>query len=502
MTTSALDSQKSLSLAGETDEPLRRVFVRIVRSTVYFVFAQIGARIVGFAYILILARWLPINEFGYLNLVLTIIVLADTAADLGLSRLVVRQLSQDATQAPRYLGALVPFRILTSCLAYAAVLTLIWLTGYPTEILILASIAGAGLLFTGPTMLLEAALHSHQRFFFVSVAHIALSLVQASTGAAILFLGGGTADIATTFALANLIYLAIVYCGISRLNISIRPTVDLEFWFDRLRSALPYGAIAIIIVLSMRLELLVLGWFGSAVALGHFGVAARFLEAGLLVSITFGTVLAPSFARYHMASRAKLANFYLLAMRIALVLAIPAALAAVALARPIMNALLGSHDVVGELLRIMLTAYPFGAIYYVNLSLMFGARRQYRTLLMTLGLALLQFSFSYLLIPIYGAHGAAVAFGISSLLAAMISTGCILRWFLPGAPVMRALAPPLTAGLIMAAMVFQLPYVLGAWAMPLALSAYVGIVAGLLALLPLRLEDVIGNADQPQRDGS
>ena len=211
---------------------MRSDFARIARNAMYYFFAQGAARIIGFVYILFLARVLPEADFGYLTLALAILVIADTAADLGLSRLALREVSQDGAKTSHYLGALIPLRVMTSFAAYAIVLAYIGTTGYPTIMVQLTAIAGIGLLFTGPSMLTEAALQSHQKFLLISIAHMALSILQATSGVAIVLMGGGAVAIATTFSLTNLLYLIIVVLGVRRLNFHIRPNLDTAFWRD------------------------------------------------------------------------------------------------------------------------------------------------------------------------------------------------------------------------------------------------------------------------------
>jgi len=69
------------------------VLGRINRNSAFLIVGQLGARTISFVYILVLARYLGVEDFGQYNLVMNLVLIAITAVDFGLTRLIVRNLS-------------------------------------------------------------------------------------------------------------------------------------------------------------------------------------------------------------------------------------------------------------------------------------------------------------------------------------------------------------------------------------------------------------------------
>ncbi|GBU16740.1 MULTISPECIES: oligosaccharide flippase family protein [Methylobacterium] len=423
---------------------------RLLANTTAFYGAQLLARLINFGYLLVLARTLVPDAFGHLNLALSVLVIADTCADLGLSRLALREMSRDPEAASRYLSALSVLKALTAALCYAGSVAFAWFGGYPAEVTAMIALSGLGLVFTGSSMLFESALHVRQRFGFVSLAHLTLSLLQAATGFLVLGAGGGALAIAGTAILTNGAYCAIVFVGLRRAGIVLSPTVAPSFWRACLVQSAAYGAMAILSILSTRVELLVLGWFAAGADLGAYSIALKLMEAALLAPVTLGIVVAPTFARHHAGTGEELASLYLRVLRFGLLAAIPGALVAGLVVGPVTNGLVGGRYAgLEELLRVMFAAFPFAAAHCLNIGLLLGSDRQRGTLALVAGLLALQVGISATLVSQLGTDGAALAFLAINVVSGIASTLCVWRWFMRGARLGQAILPPLAAGAVL-----------------------------------------------------
>lgn len=448
-------------------------FRRVLRNASYLTLAQVGTRIAGFAYVLILARLLPEAEFGILTLALSVLLVADMIADLGLSRVLLRDLSRDPDLAETALSALLPLKLALSGAVYLGLVAVAFVLDATPPFVAVMLVAGVSLLPSGLAMLLEGALQASQRFAVVSIARGCLSLGQAGLGIGVLLAGGGAVAVAATFAAAYAGFLAALAWALARTGLRLHGRLDVRFCRDWLLMALPFSVVGIVFALTLRVDLLVLGAVVDPSAVAVYGMAAKVVEAALLATIALSTALAPLFARQFAQARDELIALYLRSARFGFLLTIPAALAAAILGPPILRLILPpAFDAIEPLLRMQFAGFPFWVGYYLNAALLLGTDRQYRTTAVLLALILGQVAVSLLLVPRFGPAGAAAAFALSGFLSWLGTSLYVDSLLGVRAVLARSLAGPFLAG----ASALAVMMAAGAWSLPAALALFAGMM--------------------------
>jgi O-antigen/teichoic acid export membrane protein len=427
----------------------------VIRNASYYLFAQIFSRIVNFFYMLFLAAHLPTDQFGALNIALTILIVADTIADLGLSRLAVRTLARDASLVSTHAGRLLALKLILSLTVYGICVGGILLGGQGPDVTLFVAVIGAGLLLTGMSAMLEGVLQSQSMFGYIGAAHVLLSLVQAGTGVWVILAGAGPAALAVTFLFSNFAFVAVTLGGVIRKAGLGSLRIDPEFCRTQILQALPYAATAIVLIVSMRCELLILSWASTPEQVAYFSVAAKLNEAAILAPTVLSTVLVPIYSRYHHELPGKLTQSYAPVLKWGLVGAIPAALLGAFLAEPLLALVLPKYSSSADFAAIMFMAMPLYAVFQLNNAVLFGSDRQGRTMLLLTGLTLLQFALGIGIIVPYVAQGAALSYAMWTLAAAIVSTLITRAWYLPGLSLFCALGPAASGAAAMAAMLWM-----------------------------------------------
>jgi O-antigen/teichoic acid export membrane protein len=125
----------------------------------------------------------------------------------------------------------------------------------------------------------------------------------------------------------------------------------------------------------------------------------------------------------HDNGQSDLGDLYAWVFRIVLTLSVLGAILGAELGAPIVSLLLSrSYAGVEDLILILFAAYPFAAIYYLNLALLLGSGELRHTVVLVMLLVAIQISCSLVIIPPLGAVGAAMAFDFSMVIAAAAST--------------------------------------------------------------------------------
>lgn len=408
----------------------RSAIQRVAKNSLWLVIGQIVSKIFSFAYVLVLARYLGVAEFGNFNLVLSFVMVADIATDFGLTRLIIRDLARDVSRLPHYLGILIPLKIALIAVGYAVMIATVFLMGYRSEVAAMAMLAGIGMLPLGMGTLLDAACHARQRMQWTSLSQVALALTQATVGGVVLLCGGGVWAAIGVSLLANTVFFFVQIYASRQLGFSMHWSFKFDAAMHMLKQSLPYAGVALLGALAMRAELLILGWFGSATELGIFAAAIKFYEAAAVVPVMIASASTPAMSQFHAEKGSNLATLYRWTISRVLILTVPAAIGVIVLANIIIGLLFApQYEPASSLLRLVFIAYPFAALYIVNGSLLLASDHARRTVGMSIGAVVLQLALAFFLIPVYGAHGAAVGVLIVQVVAACVSTYLVVRWY-------------------------------------------------------------------------
>jgi len=427
-------------------------------STLYFG-SQLGARALNFLYFLILARTLPTDEFGVLNYVLSVIIVLDIFIDLGLSRHALREISKNPDRTGEFVTRLLPYKMLASTVTFAGFCLWVGLSDQIATYKMISIFSALGLFFGSPAMLLENVMQAHHRFALISMANIALSVVQFALGGTIILAGGSTVMISFTFVVTYFIYASIMAWGVWQLRPRFEPRWNLTGLVSSLPAAFPYLLSALIIMLAIRAEFLVFGYFGSPVELGLFGMATKITEAGMLLPLTLTTVMAPRFAKAHAMPRQTLTHLYFSGIEVLLSVVLLATIIAYMLI-PIVPVLLAEPEFqnIDTVLQIIFLGYPAACVFVFNTAVLFGAAKQRGPLFILTGLAAVQIGVNILLQSKYGMFGAAGSFVVFMAIAALASTIFILALYAQFSGYWRAFTGPSAGAFFALCLYFVLPF--------------------------------------------
>jgi len=421
---------------------------QILTASGLFFVAQIVAKLLNFVFFVLLARWLSVEHFGLLAYAVAVSLIVDVIADMGMTRLLLRDVSRRPAIAARRLALFLPLKATLGITLYALAVAFV-IGSHPEDpATAVFVIIGFTVPFTGATLLSEQILHGRGLFGFAAAAHLTLALTQLGGAAAAHALGGGTEAIAVMVVVGNVAYLAVILTGLHRCGVRLRLRWRPKIWPDVLRQSAPFAAVGILILLALKIEFFVLGYLADATALGRFGGASRIFDAAIMAPLTLCAVLAPRFIEQQGRSVGELTTLYGQGVRILLSVAVLIALLGIGLAPDVVRLLLPpDYAAAADVLRLMFFGFPGLALYLLNVALMLGARNQLRPALLLLMLVGVQTATAFVLIGRSADLGAAEAMVMSSTIAAVMSSVMVRVWLL-GSFILTRAALPVLAGLV------------------------------------------------------
>lgn len=372
------------------------------------------------------ARHLGPERFGVLSYAIAFVAIFQAACQLGLDAIVVRDIAQRPADAPAVLGTALRLRLAAGMLGSATALaTMALLRPGDTEALWLTALLAGGLLFQAADTVdlwFQSQLQSRRSVLAKTVAVVGANGVRVMA----ILAGAGPA----VFAALVLLEAALVATALA-LMYRRAPTRDPWRWArplagPLLREGWPLLAAGLAVLLYMRLDQILLRELVGEQALGLYAAAQQLSTVGYFLPMIVCSSAAPELARLHAESpaayREALRRLFRLCWLLSLTLA-----ALTILAADLLVALLFGPAYAGaaEVLRWHVLALVPVSLGLAQSLWITHERRPALALQRTLvGLAV-SLGLNLLLIPRWGATGAAIAYLSCQLAASMLSNALL-----------------------------------------------------------------------------
>ncbi|MCS6846260.1 MAG: flippase, partial [Anaerolineae bacterium] len=364
--------------------------VRLVaRNSLILTGLNIAARLIDFAFALLMLRVLGPEGAGNFYFAVVIVGWFEIVMNFGLNTFLTREVARDRANAQAYLLQTSRLRMLLALGVAPVVLlvVLIWRAAFnlATEaqaaILLLALSQIPSSLSTG----LSAVFFAYEKAEVPAALTIVSALLKAVIGATLLLLGWGVVGLGITSIVVNVITLALLlFLARRMLDVRLRIADSLQSPIINhqssliLRESFPLMLNHLLATLFFKVDVPMLQAIKGPVAVGWYSAAYKFIDAFNIIPAFFTQSLFPAMSRMALQRDASLARSYTLALKLLVMTALPLAVATAFLAEP-MIAVLGGREFLPNgaiALAIMAWSMPIGWINSVTNYALIAAGQQ------------------------------------------------------------------------------------------------------------------------------
>ncbi len=345
---------------------------RVSRNALSILVSDVGRRLVGFFSVTYLTRTISVNDFGAMNIGLTLLSYGLMISSGGLSTFGTREVAvrDDAGVVNRIVGT----RVLNAFLVYAI-------------ILIAASVVMTDQLTFRFTFLFCLSLFTNAFFLdWYFQGKEAMGAIGVSRlGAAFVYLGmilffvHGASDVlwVAAAALGSDLVVTLWLLDRYRRGGGRRVTPSFEGWRSMMRQAFPLGAGSIFAHLSINLPPLVIGVVCSNVEVGLYSASVKLVFVLLMLDRVVGTILLPASARFYAESTESLSRTLTIALQWILVAALPVAVGGSFLGGSLVPAIFGAqYAPASAAFRVLVWYFFFTLLHTVYANGLVAARRE------------------------------------------------------------------------------------------------------------------------------
>lgn len=386
---------------------------RLFKITLILSSSQVLSRFLSFGFSLIVARYLGVELFGKFTYAYSLIFLLVVVVDFGLSTLIVREIVQNKSKVNLYLLHSFIIRIILAGILY----TILY---YHVTVISTVDIEkGRLLLILGLLLFVKAFFDTTLTYFQAfERQHIYGYLNLANNFVLIL------AGIGFVFFQKNLLYFAsapiiagIIASVISIIIIFSKSSLKYQFSFKFLKSliikTLPFGFTLFTTAAYARMNILILSWLTSDVEVGEYGASLRLVEGFLIIPIVGARMIYPVLSRFSedpvYFQKIVEKSLKLLILSAFFIITLGIVSSKFIIVSLYSQSYANSSEIFQILVVTLVSTYP----NYILGNSLFSLNRQKLVLRVVISALILNLILNFLLIPIIGGRGAAIAALIS-----------------------------------------------------------------------------------------
>ncbi|MFF2083076.1 oligosaccharide flippase family protein [Nocardia sp. NPDC058176] len=281
-------------LAGAPDPRKRALSGRAAaNNTAAMLASRIFAAVLGLLGTTLIARALPAVEWGYFSFVFGLLGMLAIITDLGVGRAVIGKLVHgEPAESAEIATSFIALRTVLGLLGYGLAMAYVFVLRCPPEIIAATAIAGLVVVIATPSHALTVLFQSTMRLTLVAAAEALARTVQLALTVAAVLWAPTLLVVVVPALLYEVVAVAVKIVGVGRGLGGPIPArhLELRWWGEMLREALPLSIGLGLIIVLQKVGLLLLGHFDSFESVGLFAVGMKFSD---LVDTAAIAVVAP-----------------------------------------------------------------------------------------------------------------------------------------------------------------------------------------------------------------
>lgn len=274
--------------------------------TLYVLLNRLALPVGAFFLLIVIGRYSS-TLLGEYALVTTYFYIMQTLPMLGLTPFVMREVARDPERAADYLVSIGSLCLISSLLVIFAVQYGLGFSVYDAQVVEAIKVVGYTIVPGILVFTCEIILTSEHKTAPIGAVAIFENISRVAISVSLLSQGYGLVSLVwvlfATRSFALLIYLCVLY-KTSAQSFLVLPKI--KILMQALKVAPPFLLAMVLTLVMSRMDFIVLSIFQTIEQIGHYAVAYRMYEIGLLIVSAFLTAIFPTIAKQYLGTRSHL----------------------------------------------------------------------------------------------------------------------------------------------------------------------------------------------------
>ena len=383
----------------------------------WMMISQIITSVCAFVWTLLMARYLGVNDFGIFGTAVSFSTIFGIFADFGINAYIVREISTDFENEPKYMGVAISTKVLLSFLymmmVFLALLILGW-DNFVVAICLLFALENAiktcyGLLF--------ASFQAHEKMKYQAISNTLLNVLTFIFIIIITLTNWGLYGIAFAYIIANIIAAIYIILALKHHVFVPKFIFNKNLSINLIKAGIPFALSSFFYTIYFSIDMVMLQQFSGPYPTGLYNSTYKLINVLTLFYTIYTAVVFPVMSKLFKSDDNLLNLSFNKSVKYLSLITIPLSVATVFYAGDIINLVYGNQYAQADtVLKILIWTVIF---LFVNgaCSLVLNASHKEVSVTKIYSMAaLFNIILNLILIPNYDVYGASIATVLSEIL--------------------------------------------------------------------------------------
>jgi O-antigen/teichoic acid export membrane protein len=251
---------------------------RIAKNSLVLLASNIISKILGFFYVMYIARYLGAEGFGILSFALAFTGIFSVFSDLGLGPLTVREVARDKSLAGKYLGNITVIKIFLVIITFGLIAITINLLGYPKQTIKVVYFLALSVILSSFSNIFNSIFQAYEKMEYQSIEQILSSILMLSGALFAISQGFSVVRLASIYFLVSAVILGYSFAVCAWKFSLPKLEVDWSFWKPTIKEALPFFLSAVVDIIAFKIDIIMLSMMKGDMVVGWYSAAYRLIE--------------------------------------------------------------------------------------------------------------------------------------------------------------------------------------------------------------------------------
>jgi len=400
----------------------------IFKNMSWLLISQIIASVCGFLWTILMARYLGVSNYGILGFAVSVTGILGIIDDLGISTHIVRQVATDNDSAPKYLGNIIPFKVILgviNLIVTPIILILLNLDEYTIFITLLFTIE---IIFKSYTNSLFGVFQAFEKGKYQGIGNILMNLSTFLFILIAIYTDLGLMGISISYILANLLSFIYAYYVLNKHLVKPKFELDWEFCKKITLLSLPFAITGILYTIYYSIDLVMLTKLVGNYANGIYNATYKLIAVLNLFYSVYTAVIFPVMSKFFKNDKKLLIISYEKSIKYLMLAIIPIATGTVFYSLDIIQLIYGhEYDAAASVLSILIWTVCLLFISGASNTLLNASHKETTVTKIYAIAAVFNIVLNFIMIPYFSYNGAAITTVLSDILIVALQTYVIRK---------------------------------------------------------------------------
>lgn len=272
----------------------------IIKNTIFKGIGEVGSRVLGIIFMVLIARYLQPDGFGKFNFVFSLVTIFAVGLDLGLHALMIRDVARKNNIAEVYISNILAMKAVASPIILLIMTLVVYFMGKSPEVILLVVILGGFSIANSCMELSTSVFNAFQKMEYDMLIRLFNKIFLLFFGILVLFMNLGLIGVGFSYLFSTTI--AVIYGTFlvkDVANIKMGLSFDKDLIKYLIKETLPIAGTMALMIFYFRIGVVLLSYIKDDFQVGLFSAPFKIIEALTLLPAVLVSAVFPVLSHFY-----------------------------------------------------------------------------------------------------------------------------------------------------------------------------------------------------------